>query len=68
MAYECRILTLAAALHAAAELRPGTVRLMTVEHDVDCLLMRGGLRCDCEPDMVKAGPPISAQERPVRDS
>ena len=61
MPYERSILTLAAALHAAEDLQPGTMRLMTVEHDVDCLMLRGGPRCDCAPDMVKAGPPISGK-------
>jgi hypothetical protein len=54
---------LAAALLAADALAPGTVRLMTVEHDTDCGLWRGRA-CDCEPDMVKVGPPVRREARP----
>jgi hypothetical protein len=52
-------------MHAADALPRGSVILMTVEHDTDCLLMRGGRRCDCEPDLVRAGPPITG--RPPRE-
>ena len=68
MAYVDRILTLAAALNAAGDLLPGTLRLMKVEHDTDCLLLRGGPRCDCDPEMVKAGPPISRGRSEERTS